>query len=244
MNTFPVNEIKEVNEMLHKLLGFDFLEINFEGTKKLVQGEGFIGKLNKKGDSISHYKIEETLEMLQKTSNKNYLELYRFLNFYYPRLIAFHVIKDSDDKYSEYSSNNELLIALTSIIDRISDSEGYINSNNLAGEENSYIKKFVNFLKINLSEKDLEVIAKNSKIYKKGKLKEIENLKKFAQYVYKIRSMIVHRAELGGIYPYQVDFQIEENKVDNKITLMITPDKFRRLLWKAILTHLGFKIIF
>ena len=34
-----------------------------------------------------------------------------------------NVIKESDDKYAEFSSNNELIIALTSIIDRISDSD-------------------------------------------------------------------------------------------------------------------------
>lgn len=226
MNTYPENEIKEVNDMLHNILSFDLMKFKVTGCELWFEGENFIGKISK----------EETLKLLKNTTDKNYLELYRALNFYYSRWIAFNIIKDSNDKYAEFSSNNALMLALTSIIDRLA---------NPKNEKSDCVKRFISFLGKYLSEEDIKKIIKNSKVYKKNRLKDVKNLKDFSQYVYDIRSLVVHKAELGGIYPYNInfDFNFEKGKISNT-TLMITPEVFRRLLWKAIFNYLDLKIIY
>lgn len=120
MNTFPDNEIEEVNEMLHKLLGNNLVDLKIYGSRIMFQGEGFMGIkwfTEEEIPAIKCFTKEETFNKLKACSDEIYLKVFRFLNFYYPRWIAFNIIKESDDKYSDFSSNNELLIALTSIID-------------------------------------------------------------------------------------------------------------------------------
>ena len=256
MNTFPENEIKEVNEMLHKVLGSDWTNLEIYGSKIIFEGETFLGKKIDSG-CVEKFDKSETLSLLKNCSNDVYLDIFRFLNFYYPRWIAFNIIKESDDKYAEFSSNNELIIALTSIIDRVSDVYSdeekswfikmfmKITNKFCKKKQLGYTKRFVNFLENNLSNEEVEELIKNAKVYKKRNRKNIKNINNLARYVYDIRSIVVHRAELGGIYPYNVsfDFNLDEKKIDNP-TLMITPKVFRKLLWKAIFNHLGLKIIY
>lgn len=236
MNAFPENEIREVNKMLHKLLGLGLTKLKISECETVFTGEGFLGKQTS-DNRIKLFSENETLNLLKKCSDDTYLNIFRFLNFYYPRWIAFNIIKESDDKYAEYSSNNELIIALTSIIDRVSKT--------IKRKKVGYTKKFITFLKDNLSDKDIAEIKK-AKIYKEGKRKNVENLDDIARYIYKIRSLVVHEAELGGIYPYCVGFDLDitsRSKIKN-FTFMITPEVFRRLLWKAIFNYLGLKIIY
>ncbi len=248
MNTFPKNEIKEVNEMLHKLLGNRWSKLNIYGKEIMFPGEGFLGR-QVNDNSIKSFEKKETLVLLKKCSDSCYLDIYRFLSFYYPRWIAYNVIKESDDHYAEYSANNELLIALTSIIDRIANKiykKSSIDKQTNILKGNNYVgstKKFVYFIDNNLDKDDTQKIFKGAKIYKKKEKGSISSLKEFAKYIYKIRSLIVHEAELGGIYPYNVSFDFDGNKIDN-MTFMLTPNVFRKLLWKAIFNHLELKIIF
>lgn len=220
MNTLPTIEINEINDLLHKLLGLNLIK---------VLGQEFIG------ESILTTNIESSLKSLEKMSNDNFIKLYRILHFYYPRWIAYNVIKDSDDKYSDYSSNNELLLALTSIIDWLANSKG---------ESMMWKKRFVNFLEINLLQEDIKEIIKDSYVYKNGVLASINNIDELAEYVYKVRSVVVHNADLTGIYPYNVslEFNSEVTQVE-KMSLMIRPEEFRRLLWKAILNSLNLNLI-
>lgn len=109
-------------------------------------------------------------------------------------------------------------------------------------------QKFISFIRKNLSENELKELTKNYIISRKkgkNKTKELKTLKRFAEYVYEIRSLIVHNAELGGIYPYPIKFNFnsEKRQVDNVLT-MIHPAIFRRLLWKAIFNSLGLNIIY
>ena len=107
MNTFPENEIKEVNSLLHKLLGTGIID---------VCGEEFGGEViltGKKDNKIYNIEEDQTLNLLKKCSDQIYLKVYKILNFYYPRWISYNAIQKSDDRYKEFSSNNELLIALT-----------------------------------------------------------------------------------------------------------------------------------
>ncbi|MCK4592784.1 hypothetical protein KAT63_05115 [Candidatus Parcubacteria bacterium] len=248
MNTFIEDEIKEVNEMLHKVLGFDWTNLEIYGSKIMFEGECFLGKKTK-SDYIERFDKDETLDLLKNCSDVLFLDIFRFLNFYYPRWIAFNVIKESDDKYAEFSSNNELLIALTSIIDRISNTDKEKNwfikiiNKFRKKKQLGYTRKFVNFLNNNLSNEDIEELIKNAKVYKKHKRKNIKNIDDLAKYIYKIRSLVVHEAELGGIYPHCVSFDFGKKKIEN-LTPMIVPKNFRRLLWKAIFNHLGLKIIY
>jgi len=248
MNTFPENEIKEVNDMLHKLLGNGWIKLNIYGKEVMLPGENILGRLEN-SSTIKMFEKKETLDLLNKCSDEKYLNIYRFLSFYYPRWIAYRVIKESDDYYSEFSANNELLIALTSIIDRMAN-KIYKESrcdkliNILRGKSQvGPTKKFVNFINGNLDKTDTEKMFKGSKIYKKSKRINITNLKKFARYVYNIRSKVVHEAELGGIYPYNVSFKFDGSKID-KMTFMLTPKVFRKLLWKAIFNYLDLRIIY
>ncbi len=220
--------------MLHKVLGSDWTNLEIQDRKIMFEGERFLGKKTD-SDYIKQFDKSETLKLLKKCSNDVYLDIFKFLNFYYPRWIASNVIKESDDKYKEFSSNNELIIALTSIIDRIA------NPNK---KRSGYTKRFVNFLKNNLSDEDIRELTKGAKVYKKHKKENIKNIDDLAKYVYKIRSLVVHKAELGGIYPYNVSFDLDLDKKKIDITPMIVPKNFRRLLWKAIFNHLGLKIIY
>ena len=232
MDTFSEDKIIEINKILHEVLGYDCIRLKF--YTNLFEGETFLGK---KTDSnrIGQFEKSETLDLLKNCSNDVCSDIYRSLNFYYPRWIASNVIKESDDKYAEFSSNNELIIALTSIIDRIA---------NLDGERSGYTKRFASFLEKNLQDEDIKELIK-AKVYKERERKNIKNTDDLAKYVYDIRSMIVHRAELGGIYPYNVSFDLnlDEKKIDN-LTPMITPKAFRKLLWKAIFKHWDLEIIY
>jgi hypothetical protein len=244
MVSFPENEIVKVNEMLHQLLGYDFISVSIGDHHLSFQGEDFLG-LPISDQAVRNLSKEETLQMVKGMSDDKYLKLYRFLNFYYPRWLAYNVIKDSNDEYASFSSNNELLLSITSIVDSISPvRENWITR--LVGRGNQgYTKRFIDFIKNNLSEAEVMKVSTNYKVVKGRKLKNINNLKDFAKYIYKIRSLVVHEAELGGIYPYNTSFTInfEAGKLEDSVA-MITPDQFRRLLWKAIFNYLGLKIIY
>ncbi|MCK4745330.1 macro domain-containing protein [Candidatus Parcubacteria bacterium] len=224
-----INEML-VNKMLHKVLGSDLIKLEFYKPQFRFTGEDFLYKKNR----IDKFEENETLNLLKNCSNDVCLNIYRFLNFYYPRWIAFNVIKDSDDEYKGFSSNNELIIALTSIIDRIA---------NLKKEKFGYTKRFINFLETNSTDKDINELIK-SKVYIGQEKKNIKNIDDLASYIYDIRSSVVHRAELGGIYPYNVSFDFNFNKGIHNRTLMINPRNFRKLLWKAIFNHFGLEIIY
>lgn len=228
MNTFPENEIEKVNTLLHQLLGN--LTIDIRG--KSFFGESFlIGR-------------DETLNLLKQLSEETLVKVFRVLSFYYPRWIAYKAIRESDDHYKEYSSNNELLIALTSIIDWLANEKN---------ETTDWKKRFIGFLEENLSKKELNKLIKNFYIIKeKSNREKLKDLKEFADHIYKIRSLVVHNAELGGLYPYRVDFDFENtveiqpglHRIVN-VYYMIQPEDFRRLLWKAIFKLLGLgKMIF
>ncbi len=252
MNTYSEKEIKEVNKLLHKMLGASYIDFNVNDKHFRWAGADII----KKNDNSDIKNISEgcTLEFLKEMSDKNYLLLYRFLHFYHPRWIAYNVIKDSGIDDAEFSSNNELMLALTSIIDSISNdvvvseiavvserTEKFYKNNKKRNI--GYTKKFKLFLNEYLKEEDVEKIFKDSKVIIKRKKKNIKNIEDFAKYVYKIRSLVVHEAELGGIYPYSIEFDFNKETINNVI-FMLRPEEFRRLLWKAILNYLGLKIIY
>ncbi len=212
MNDIAERQIIELNNLLHKLLG--------------LEGE----------DILARRAPELTLDYFRNSSKENIKKIYQILHFYYPSWIAYNTILKSDDKYNEYSSNNELLLALTSIIDWLA---------NPLNEKTNYKKRFISYLEQNLSKEELNALLKDSHIIKTdGKTEKLSSLKAFAQYIYEVRSVIVHRAELGGMYPYNFDFHIDRNagKIINK-KVTINPKDFRRFLWKAIFHSLSLEII-
>lgn len=230
INPFSEKEIIEVNNLLHQLLGSDIIEVKIEGR---AEPEYF------EGEKIIFKTREETLDLMKQISKEAYLDIYRFLHFYHPRWIAYNFIRYSGEYYAEFSANNELLLALTSIIDFIDGSKRY---------KKGYTKKFIKFLKRNLSEEDVASLA-DLKIYSidksdNGYLISINNVGEFGEYLYKLRSLIVHEAELGGIYHYRASFKFdfEKGKIDS-VAYMITPEVFRKLLWKAIFKSRGLDII-
>lgn len=293
MNTFPKNEIKKVNNILHKIFGCSFIEV--ENCKLIATGEQFISGHNR------IYK-ESTLAILKDCSDEKLFKLYKILNFYYPRWIAYNCIKNINNDYSEDAANNELFLALTSVIDYLNkykwvkefkiffkkytnkteidaienikeikkenfkkkdieldtfdDLADYIyklhNINKkvkkgLFGDFNSNVTEFfdrkicctdmfIEFLKNNLDKEEIKKISQNFKVYKKGKTENLKSLADLGNYIYDIRSKVVHEAELEGVYPYYIDLK-------NKCST-IPPKDFRELLWKAIFNYLGLKIIY
>lgn len=230
MVTYPIDEVKEVNQLLNQLLGSGITRIG--GSE--ILGEQILTK--KEGDKIYLLNQDETLLLLQAISDTNYLYVYRCLNYFFPRWIAYNTILESDDKYKEFASNNELLIALTSIIDMIA------NKNN---ERHDYTKRFKNFLKMHLSENDVRTLFE--KLYykdKEGKRSRFGSIEAMADYLYEVRSYIVHRAELGGVYPYNIDINMDrETSTVSDVIYMVQPKEFRRLLWKAIFNNFDLLII-
>jgi len=210
MNTYPEDEIKNTNNLLWKVLG--------------PEGENILSK-----------RETEILGLLKSTTNGIYLKIFQIISFYYPRQIASNAIKESDDHYNESSSNNELLLAITSIIDWLA---------NARNEKRGWTKRFINFLERNLEKKEINVLVENFYIKDDDGDRKLKDLKDFARYVYRTRSLVVHNAELHGIYPFNISFDLnlKTNKVSN-IIYMIKPEDFRRLLWKAILNSLGLEII-
>lgn len=230
MNSFPENEIKEVNRLLHKLLGTGITNI---------KGKSFIGEqilTERKNNKIYLIKETQTLKLLKKCSDELYLKIYKILNFYYPRWIAYNIIKESDDYYKEFSSSNELLLGLTSIIDWLA---------NTKREKKGWTKRFIEFLEKNLSGKEIGKLIKNFYVKDENRDKKLKDLTEFAEYIYKIRSLVVHNAELGGMYPYNVSFDLDSrtNEVSNVIFMIKTED-FRKFLWRAIFNSLDLKIIY
>ncbi|MBD3359249.1 MAG: hypothetical protein GF365_00875 [Candidatus Buchananbacteria bacterium] len=222
MPSFPQNEVNEINELLHKLLGFGIINL-FSND---FIGEQFLNK-----------STEDSLIDLNNLSDENFIKLYKILNFYYPRWIAYNCILLSNDKYSEYSSNNELLLALTSIIDFLA------NPNSL---RMGWTNRFIAFIKNNLSETEIDQLLNGPMIYKAGQRVQIQNIDEFAKYIYEVRSVVIHYAELTGMHPYNISFDFDDTsniiKKENIFT-MIQPDEFRKLLWKAILKNLNLNLI-
>lgn len=221
MNTFSNNDIIITNKLLHKLLGLGF-------------GEGILTK--KQEDQIFHLTEDETLSLLRQCSDEIYLKVYKILCFYYPKRIAYEAIQKSDDHYKEFSSNNELLIALTSIIDWLA---------NLKKDKMGWTERFVGFLKRNLNTEETTTLIRKYYIKEKnGKRIHLNSLEELAKHVYEIRSLVIHTAELGGIYPLATDFDIDTHTQKVGIMYaMLKPEDFRKLLWKAIFNSLGLKII-
>lgn len=220
MNAYSEKLINETNELLQNLLG--------------ITGEGIL--TFKRKNAVYVLGSVETFELLKNCSDDIFAKVYQILHFYYPRWIAYNAIQKSDDRYKDFSSNNELLLALTSIIDWIA---------NIKKEKQDFKKRFISFLEKNLSKKDLNKLINNFYIAKeKGKKRKLKSLKEFAEHIYKVRSLIVHNAELGGLYPFQTDFNLnfKKGKVD-KVYYMITPKDFRLFLWKAIFNSLDLKVI-
>jgi hypothetical protein len=86
------------------------------------------------------------------------------------------------------------------------------------------------------------ILIKDFYIKDKSGDKKLKDLTEFAKYIYEIRSLVVHDAELGGMYSYNVSFDLDFkiNKVSNVIS-MIKPEDFKKFLWKAIFYSLDLK---
>lgn len=223
MATFPKEEIKEVNNLLHKLIGQDFIEEN--------QGEGFLyRKIDEK--RLQSFSPEETLAEINKLDDEKFKELYRIVNFYHARWMAYLAIKESNVEYAEFASANELLLALTSIIDRLAKRRRSTSNRKRA---------FVKFISNNLDEEEIEELIRGAKVMKKGREHELASLNEFARYIYEVRSIVVHEAELTGMYPYGFKFDFENFGAG--ASMMIRPEIFRKYLWKAILSSLGLNLI-
>lgn len=228
MNIFPDKEIQELNDLLWKTLGPE-------------------------GEDIFRVKEKESLELLHNLDKKVYLKLYKILNFYYPRLVASRVIDGLNDyRYNEFASDNEVIIGLTSIIDwlnteRINEKRvlkrilDHFNPN----KEKGYTQKFAEFLDKYLDKTEVESLLENNFIKdKKGKTKKLKSIKDLAKYIYKIRSLVVHNAELGGMWPYNVSFDISPSNMQiSNVCYIIEPRIFRRLLWKAIAKSIGIDLV-
>lgn len=218
--TYPEKDLIELNELIHKILGCGYIS---------VLGRNFTG------EDLFDLKINrnKSLEMIKLLTNNDYLNLYKVINFYYPRWIAYNVVKGSNDTNREFSSNNQLLLALTSIID-------YLANENK--EKHGWTKRFVSFLERNLKKSETNNLINQAKVYRGSKLDKLKDLNDFAKYIYEVRSLVVHDAELGGIYPYNLNLNFLNNGLVDA-QLMIRPDVFRRLLWKAILKDFKLNII-
>lgn len=221
------NNAEEVNEKLHQMIGQELLGEEL--------GEGFLVKLSPDGKYYYPISKEESLIEINKLDDDNFKNLYQVIQFYYPRRIAYLAIQKNDAKYSyaEFASDNELLLALTSIIDWLYASKKI---------KGGYSKKFATFLTNNLSEDDIRPMIENCKVVRQGNEHELTCLDKFAEYVYEVRSWIVHNAELTGMYPYSLKIDFEIGTPTTAIGI-IAPREFRRLLWKAVLNHFGLKFI-
>jgi len=222
MNTSPEREIVNLNKLLHKILGYDRVEIygkSIWGERILSAGE------------------EETLQLLKGCSDQTLPKVYQILSFYYPRWIAYNAIQQSDDRYKDLSSNNELLIALTSIIDWLANTEN---------KETRWKDRFVCFIEQNLLKSEINHVLDNFNITNKEGIKGMlgkGNLKGLARHIYKIRSRVVHYAELGSLYPYQALFDIDPENEVPILYPMASAQDFRKLLWKAIFHSLDLEII-
>lgn|GEM_PF-5488314 len=150
MKNLSDEDILELNGLLHKLLGIEGIEF----CGKEIIGEDFLAE--KRGSDYFTLNKQKTLETLKKGSSDILLKLYRILHFYYPRWIAYSAIHQSDDKYKDYSANNQLLFGLTSIIDWLNESK-----------RGHYTEGFSNFLKKNLSQGDLSALLTERNIQKR-----------------------------------------------------------------------------
>jgi len=223
MNTDTYKEIEKVNDILQDLLG--------------ITGENIL--TTQKGNSIYILGPSETLDVLKNCSceaKETFDKVRKILYFYYPRWIAYNAIQKSNDHYKDFSSNNELLIALTSIIDWLA------NPNNVRGD---YTKRLKCFLTKNLDEKEINELINNFYVVKQqGNKETLKSLEELGEYIYEVRSWIIHKAELHGFYPFYADFDIDSETGEVKPPYyMITPKDFREILWKAIFNSLGLKII-
>ncbi len=218
--TYPEKDLTELNELIHKILGCGCISV----LGKNFTGEDFFDlEINR----------DKSLEMIKLLTNNDYLNLYKIINFYYSRWIAYSLIKEGNDTNSEFSSNNQLLLALTSIID-------YLANKNK--EKHGWTKRFVSFLERNLEKSEINSVINQAKIYRGSKPDKLKDLNDFANYIYEVRSLVVHNAELGGIYPHNLNLEFLNNGLV-EAQLMIQPDIFRRLLWKAILKDFKLYII-
>lgn len=217
---YPIKELRDLSDKIYQILGCG----NFLVLDKIFVGEDFIDWETTR---------DKLLILIKSLKNDDYLKLYKVINFYYPRWIAYNVIKYSDDTNREFSSNNQLLLALTSIID-------YLANENK--EKHGWTKRFVSFLERNLKKSEINNLINQAKIYRGSKLDELKDLNNFAKYIYEVRSLVVHDAELGGIYPYNLNLNFLNNGLVDAQS-MIRPDVFRRLLWKAILKDFKLNII-
>ncbi|OGC85657.1 MAG: hypothetical protein A2V73_07430 [candidate division Zixibacteria bacterium RBG_19FT_COMBO_42_43] len=220
MSTYPEKEIKKLNDLLQDLLGF--------------AEEAILTR--QKDNSVYVLTWPETLDILKNCSTETLDKLYKILHFYYPRWTAYNAIQKSDYRYRDFASNNELLLALTSIVDWLA------NRNN---DTRRWTNRFIRFINDNLDEEEIKRLVTNFYVAKEsGKKEKLNSKEDLADYIYEVRSRIVHHAELGGLYPFQADFYIdfEKGRV-GAVCYMITPKDFRLFLWKAIFNSLGLKII-
>lgn len=240
MVTFPEEDIKTVNQLLHRLIGQDFIED--------TQGETFL--LRRVDDTVlEHISPQESLRQIKNLDDERFKELYRIVNFYHARWLAYIAIKDSDVEYAVFASDNELLLALTSIIDRLANKEKH---------RNGWTRRFVEFISTNLSPSDIRDLIDGPKVIQNGEEKGIgdldfgrssanlSDLEKFSKYVYEVRSIVVHNAELTGMHPWAFNFHFNVDSDGGWTTnsvQMIRPELFRKYLWKAILKSLGLDLI-
>ncbi len=192
--------------------------------------------LGPEGEDILKVKEKDSLELLKNLNKEIYLKLYKILNFYYPRLVASILIAELKGyRYNEFAANNELIIGLTSIIDWLA------NPNH---EKHGWTRRFIEFLENHLNNKEIKSLIRRFVKDKKGKLKKLESIKELAEYIYNIRSLVVHNAELGGMWPYNISFNLSSaNMKISNVCYVIEPRVFRKLLWKAITKSVGIDVV-
>jgi len=221
---------KEANELLHNILGYGNIKINFFLDNNPYT---FIG------DQILIGNKRKTLNLLKRVKEEKLNKLLNVLNFYRPRWIAYSSINlDEKYYYNEYAADNELLLGITSIIEHLSENKSKKCCSKCGKYIKGPVKQFQLFLKKNLSETEIRKTIQMTFIYKNGKRTKLKSLKDFSNYIYNLRSAIIHKMELKGIYPFNIDFDDWDN---NNVYPMIQPKQFRKFLWKAILNHFNLK---
>jgi len=238
--------IQEINKLLHQLLGVGIIKVNFlDNEFREFPGD----------EILDFASPQDTIDLFKSCNEKNLKLLYRIFYFYYPRWLSYKCIQlDDSYDYKYYAADNELLLALTSIVDYLAN-DNFENKYCLkcGRPENGFLNKFVNFIKKNLSEVDIRIIINSGYILKNGKRQLLNSVEDFSKYIYDVRSRIVHKIELQGMYLFNIDWdddidwkrleQHNDFKEEKKIYQMIQPEDFRKYIWKAIFNHFGLQII-
>jgi hypothetical protein len=186
----------------------------------------------------------------------------RILLFYEPGFIAAAAIERSDCFHAEIAADNERLVALTSIVDFLANQEGLSRTAQRVTAWYSRCAKwlaericgplsfggagkgFAAFLRKYLTDNDFALVRDKHVLRRKGNPKRLERFGDITTFLYTVRSLVVHGAELGGIWPsdQQLTMDPTTGRLQRGVTT-VPPRDFRLLLWRAILRSFGLDIV-